>query len=411
MFRRLTVGLAAIALAGCAGQKAEQKPEQAQQQPAQTQEKISNIFAFDLYNCFPKKVDVPAPANNIGLTALWAAAQPQVQECLINPASRGPGTDTKVEVEMSVDQNGPSYKVGGQNLSPAGQQCIQNALMGAGKVTPLEAGAPAAMAKVGAEHIVGRSPAVQFGLNDVSDIAGAIRMGTEQWCSCFQPFATQPPEDLTADITVKASGDANKPDMGTVTFDQTKLGAAGKQVAACLQPKIAALPFHIHSQQVGLKYPFVLLNSAIDQALPTTAPASARALQLDGIRAQKQANTAMALAVRANKVKAYDHAVQLWRSDPPRAKHKKHGGLTIQQLVDQCQQLVKSDGSWQQTLTDQLAIDNTTLDLTKELAAKDPSWNQAVRLQQKHVSQDQEDIQRAGQVAKKDEGICPKVHY
>src|SRR5690349_7961005 len=110
MIRKPIVFAAAVALAGCAGQKAETQPTQTEQTQVE-----QNVVPFDLYSCWPRKVDVPSPVNAAGLTAVWVVSQPLVAECLVDPAARGPANNTDVTVDFSDTEQGPQVKVTGQN--------------------------------------------------------------------------------------------------------------------------------------------------------------------------------------------------------------------------------------------------------------------------------------------------------
>ena len=157
MYRRLTAGLAALTLVGCAHEAP--KPEAAAQaQPTQSAEKISNLVPFDLYNCFPRKVNVPAPPNPVGVTALWAAAQPQIQECLIDPKSRGPQDKTTVTVDATSPSRARRSTSPGRTSPPRARLHPE----GAGQRGPGPVGGGGRQAggatKLGAQHVLGQSP-------------------------------------------------------------------------------------------------------------------------------------------------------------------------------------------------------------------------------------------------------------
>jgi hypothetical protein len=401
MYRRITVGLAALALAGCAHKEA---APAGGAQPTQSAMKISNLYAFDLYNCFPRQIDVPSPANQAGLAALWAASQPQIQECLIDPKSRGPQDKTTAKVDMQVSDQGVQQNVSGDNLTPDGQSCVQKVLASAGQVKALPAGSKPVSLPLEAQHIVGQSPAVQMGLNDVSDIAGTIRLSQKQWCECFQPYRASPPELLKAKIDVKAGGDEKKPDVNTVTIDPTGLSPAGQQVASCLQGKVQGLKFPaIHAGEVGLTYPFILINSALDKPLGPAADPGVAFRQLDGIRAQKQADSALALGHSLNAREGYDQLVRKYKTD------KK--AVSVMDLVNKCKDLVKTDEKWIAALAEQQKADQRTEDFVKQLTATNPDWGKAVSATQEQVTADENDVSRAKKVRDNDEKICPKVKY
>lgn len=436
MTRKSIVFAAVVALAGCAGQKSEVKPETEQKQ---TEE---NVVPFDLYNCWPRKVDVPTPVNAAGLTAVWVVAQPQVGECLVDPAARGPANNTDVTVDISDTEQGPTVKVAGQNLTPAGADCIQKAVLGAGNIPPVAAGEKPVTAQMKISHELGKSPALQKGLNEISDLAIPVRLAAKQMCECFQPWEKEAPSSFLVNFDVKkgaaaAEGAAATPATATITFAPYQassatpapaaapagdaqaaapapaaapaLDATTQGVTACLLPKIQAIPLTSTSDEVKFQLPFHFTNTAANVAL-VHAPSTVRFYQLDGLRGQRGADAALAVSKRAEARNSYDKMVRDYNANKKKLKGAKLQD-TLKQLSDQCQKMVSTDDEWKTATEAQLDVDQRTLQLANELAASDPKWAGAVGAAQKQVAGDQEEVARITKQRASDDRICPKVKY
>ena len=86
-------------------------------------------------------------------------------------------------------------------------------------------------------------------------------------------------------------------------------------MASCLQPKIQALKFRDPLERGQLTLPVPADQQRLGAAAQRDAQPNLAFLQLDGVRAQKQANTALALAHRMNAVEAYDLAVRKYKAN------------------------------------------------------------------------------------------------
>lgn len=446
MSKKSFVFAAVVALAGCAGQQAETKGG-----PTETKQAEENVVPYDLYNCWPRKVDVPAPVNLAGLTAVWVVAQPEVSECLVDPAARGPALNTDVTVNFADTEQGPTVDVTGQNLTPQGADCIKKAVLGAGNVAPLAAGAKPVTAQLKISHVLGQSPALRKGLNEISDLAIPIRLAAPQMCECFQPWKQAAPSSFIAQLDVKKAGAAastgeQKPEgqqgqqaasASNVTVNfvpyaepaaaaqpaaqggqaqqpaapaaAPTMDATTQQVTSCVAQKIQALKLQPTSEEVRFQLPFLFTNTAANVSV-TNAPSFVRFYQLDGLRRQRAADAALAVAKRADAVSMYDQMVRAYNANKKTLRGTKLMD-TIKELSNKCQEMVSADDTWKAANESQLEIDQRTLTLAKELAAKDPKWNGAVTAAQKQVDGDQKDLAQITKQRGNDERICPKAHY
>ncbi|MGQ0505162.1 MAG: hypothetical protein ACT4TC_07550, partial [Myxococcaceae bacterium] len=135
--RRTAAAVAAMGLlAGCATTgSASSGGEKSERQ------KITNQSYFDLANCSPRTVEVPKPASKESIIGYLVSARPEVMECMVDPANRGPAKDTKAVITATVSDTGVAYDVQGENLTPAGIGCIKSMFEARKGIEPLAKGA------------------------------------------------------------------------------------------------------------------------------------------------------------------------------------------------------------------------------------------------------------------------------
>lgn len=451
MSKKSYVFAAVMALAGCAGQQAETKATETQQKQAE-----ENVVPFDLYNCWPRKVEVPAPVNAAGLTAVWVVSQPEVSECLVDPASRGPANNTDVTVRFADTEQGPTVDVTGQNLTPQGAECIKAAVLRAGQIPPLQPGAKPVSTDLKIAHVLGQSPALRTGINEISDLAVPVRLAASKMCECFQPWKEAAPSSFLLNIDVKKAGapaakegekapeGEQKAPAGAATVTVTPApwiapsttaeapaaqpaqagaeaqpaGAAAptatldpttQQVAACTAQKVQGLNLQPTSNEVRFQLPFHFTNTAANVTI-THAPSTVRFFQLDGLRRQRAADAALAVAKRADMLTSYDQKVRDYNANKKTLRGAKLME-TIKGLSSQCQKLVGADDDWKNASQAQLQVDQNTLDLAQQLAKADPKWNAAVTAAQKQIDGDQKEVAQITKQRASDERICPKAKY
>src|SRR5262245_27291582 len=111
-------------------------------------------------------------------------------ECLVDPKNRGPEKSTSVSLDSQLVASGVENRVSGKNLTADGEKCVKATLdkwmVAMPKLTEKNGyvipdpkapkGTPAkpVTAHAEIEHVVGVSPAVTLGLNEASDMVGAI---------------------------------------------------------------------------------------------------------------------------------------------------------------------------------------------------------------------------------------------
>ena len=239
MLRRLAVA-SVLLTAACAGQ---QKPRRRRRCRACHRRSgcASPTSRLRPGRLLPARADAAAsPPTRASCVGALLSARPQVMECLVDPKNRGPAATTKVTVKTTVTDQGATHAVTGENLTPEGQPASRRCWTRACSSQPLAKGAQPVEATTTFEHEQANSPSVTFGVNEGSDFSGAVRLAQPQLVRLLRGLqATRRPPVLTAKRRQlkKAPADARR----SVTFEPAG-STEGDQLAACLQPKIAALP-------------------------------------------------------------------------------------------------------------------------------------------------------------------------
>jgi hypothetical protein len=395
MLRRLAIA-SVLVTAACAGQQKSGEAAAAAAATVQERMRITNQPVFDVALCHPRQLALPQPPNQATLVGALITARPQVMECLVDPKNRGPAPTTKFTVKTAVTDQSATHTVTGENLTPEGQQCIQDAVNKAVPVQPLPKGAALVEGQAEFIHEQNNSPAITFGVNEGSDFSGQVRLAQEQWCDCYAPYTNQSPPVLTAKITLKKAS----PNAVAIVFEPSG-STEGDQLAACLKEKIAALPAKVKSDELSFPHRFVHFHALATEPA-ASLPQELRFYQLELVRGQRAADTAIAFGARSNAAEAYDAVVTEYKKDP-----KKNWGM-VPQLKEKCAALVKSADGWISALESQQAVDQSTLTLVQELKTKDEGWAPVETASQGTLTNTQKDLETAKQRRQQDEAASPK---
>lgn len=393
MSRRLAVACLLIT-AACAGA---QKTDSAQASLVEERMRITNQPPFDVSLCQPRTLSLPQPPNEALLVGAIASSQPQVMECLVDPKSRAGGETTRVTVKASVTDQAATYTVTGENLTPEGQQCVQSAVSKRAPLQPLAQGAAKVEGQTEFLHEATNSPAIKFGVNEGSDFSGTLRLAQPGWCDCYAPYANRAPPLLTATVTLRR-GVATPAD---VTFESSG-STEGNQLAACLKQKMLALPATLSVEELSFPYRFTHFNALATEPA-ANLPGELRFYQLDLVRGQHAAATAMALGTRGHAAEAYDALAVQYEKDP------KKGSALIPKLREQCAVLVKGAQGWVAALEAQQRVDQQAVALAQELKVKDASWSEVETASQGVLATTQKDLEAARQRLADDEALCVKL--
>lgn len=392
MLRRLAIA-SVLFTAACAGQ---QKPAAAAGPAAPKEEKmrITNQPPFDVGLCQPRQLTLTQPANQAAIIGALVAVRPQMLECLVDPKNRGTASATKVVVKTTVDTTGTKNAVSGENLTPTGTQCIQAVVDKVVTFPALPAGAAPVEGQAEVNHEVGNNASVTFGVNEGSDFSGAVRLAQPTWCECYAGFQGTVPPMLVAKVDLK-KGQATPVD---VTFEPSG-STEGDALAACLKPKLAALPVKLTVDELKFNHRFIHFNSQSTDPMGNLPPELAF-YQLELVRGQRSADAAIAFGQRSNAAETYDAIV---------AKYQKtKDWKLVDELKAKCAALVKAADAWVGALDAQQTVDQRTLEVVQKLKATDETWGPVETATQTAITKDAEDLKTAQARRQADEAACPK---
>ncbi|MFP2909035.1 hypothetical protein ACLESD_29135 [Pyxidicoccus sp. 3LFB2] len=400
MLRRLAVASFALTAAACAGtQKADTAAPGAQPMSKEERVRITNQPPFDLVSCFPRELKVPEQSSQGVVLGALLSARPQVLECLVDPKNRGAAPATKINVKTTLTDQGATHAISGENLTPEGQACIQKVLDTQVQPAALTKGAQPVEGTIPFEHTASGLNSVTFGINEGSDFTGAVRLAQPSWCECYANFKDKVPPALTAKVKLVKT----QPTPAEVVFEASG-STEGDQLAACLQPKIAALPAKLTSDELGFAYRFVHFNSQASEEASATLPPELRFLQLDLLRTQRAADQAMADGARGPAAQAFANVVDRYQ--------KTKDYKLFDELESKCNALVAADTRVTEATEGRLATEKAALAIAQEMKTKDAEgWGEAEAATQKNLDETQKELAEAQKIATQDKGACPKKTY
>lgn len=347
---------------------------------------------------------LPAKVNNDVLLGVELMARPLVLECLVDPKNRGAEKRTHLVIDAALGDAGVTHKVSGQNLPPAGASCVEAALTKwTASIPTLNAkiaAGPAVSAHLEIDHVAGVQPAVVLGVNEVSDVAGAIRLALPGWGECFAAWKSAPPRVLKGSLQLhKAKAPATQVSPSALSFEPSGDANADK-VAACLAPKLNALSFKSPAAET-LAIPLVLrfVHSGAGESLPG-APADLQFTQLDLARGRRTAEAAIAVGGRNQATAAYDDAVKRYKAG---AKD-----VSVKELKDKCAALLAADDRLLDAAKKTLAVEEATHAFAQDQKAKDATWAEVEAIAAKKQGEAQKDVESFKAARSADEAACPK---
>ncbi len=400
----------AFALAGCGPeQPGAATPAGSAAAPVAKAQQVKNLWYFDLSTLAPSPPAVAGSVTTEVLLGVELSARPAAMECLVDPKNRGPEKKTHVVVDATLTDAGVDHKVTGENLTPSGVACIEAALRAWTQAVPaltaknaVAPGGGPVKSHLELEHVVGSSPAVELGVNDASDVAGAIRLALPGWGDCFAEWKSAPPRALKASVkVVRAATPTVTP--AEVTFEPSADPGAGN-VAACLTGKIKALALKPpQSDSVALPYTFHFVHSGVTEALPD-APPEVQFIQIDLQRARRTAEASIADGERMIAASVYDDAVK-------RFKAKAKPEVSVAELKEKCATLLKADDRVIAAVGRLAATETAAQGFTSAQKAKDPTWADAEAKAAQSLAAAQKTAQSYRETRKVDEGACPKLTF
>lgn len=394
--QKIITGLLTLGLGfGCGGQ---QTGDAKNPDPVVTRQKVGNISAVDLAVCFPKTPALPDKINTSVLTGLLVASRPLVMECLVDPKNRGAAEATDFTIESTLSGGKLTHNVTGANLTPDGIKCIGAAVdrfVASASDWTAKAGATTGTvtAKVPLQHSADKMPSVKMGTSEASDVAGTIRLAQGGFCDCYAAWKDAEPGVLKAGVKLKKGA------ASTVTFDAST-DATATQVAACLQPKVSALPFKTSSDELTAPYTFAFANSTGAGMYANATPDMAF-MQYDSLHNQAFGAVFVAAGGRQIGIEAYGALVQQYKKD---AK-----SVTIPQLQASCDGMLKGHDAYIAAFEQQLALEEKGIKILTDFAAKDASWTPVKDRAVEDAGLSKKDVDKAKAERAEDGAICAKL--
>lgn len=395
--QKIISGLLTLGLGfGCGGQQ--QQGDGKTPDPVVTRQKVGNISAVDLAVCFPKTPALPEKINISVLTGLLVASRPLVMECLVDPKNRGPADATEFTLESTLSGGKLTHKLTGTNSTADGEKCIGAAIdrfVASASDWTAKAGATTATitAKVPFQHSTVSMPSVKMGISEASDVAGTIRLAQGSFCDCYAAWKDAEPSLLKAGIKLKKGA------APTVTFDAST-DATATQVAVCLQPKVSALPFKTTSDELTAPYTFAFANST-GAGLYANATPDMAFMQYDSARNQMFGASLVADGGRVVAAEAYGALGQQYKKDTK--------SVTILQLQQSCDGLLKAHDAYIGALEKQLALEEKAVTMLTDFTAKEAEWKPVKEGTVEHAARSKKDIDAAKAVRVEDAATCAKL--
>jgi len=412
----VVTGLVALGLACAGGQSAGTAAAPTERQ------RVQNLVPFNLATCFPTTLDLGKTANEYTLQAAFRGARPAISECLVDAKVQNPNAPTKGKATVTIDSSGTTVTVTADGLQPAGNACIEKAI----RDQLQGVSAPAGGQPITLDGPIERdlSGMVRMGINEASDVQGAVRLGVPQWCSCFEPLKTAAPPELSGAVTLTRAdivqyADRLTPADGGLATNKAVVSAlqatdpSAAQVATCVNGHVETLPLKTASEQFSVPVQLFLVNSNGETTMAPSTPPTMQFAQLDAVRELRQAKAFAALARRQSVANAYDAQVQAYQAatkskDP---KKRKTAGTMVKELKGGCTALVKADDEYTKALQDEQAVEQQAVTLAQTLKAKEPSWADAEAASTAAVADTQKQIDASKQLRAANEKSCPKEKF
>jgi hypothetical protein len=365
---------------------------------------ITNQPPYDVAICHARGRALPQPANQGILSGAVVSTMPQVMECLVAPGSRGPEKTTRVLVRTHVTEEGGTHALAGENLTPEGQACVQGVVDTRVALVPLPRGTRPVESEASFVHDTSNNATVTFGINEGSDFSGAVRLAQASWCECYADFTHEAPPLLTAHVGLKKG----RATPAEISFEPAGT-PEGDRLAACLRERMMALPVALRAEELKFSYRFVHFHSRATE--PTTGlPPELRFFQLELMRGQRAADSALAFGARANAAEVFQAAADRYKRSISR-RQPDGDQMLLAELGAKCNGLVDSVRQWVKSLDAQLQLVQATLANVQELVARDAVWAEVEAKARADVHDTRQDLTAARQRLQADMDACPKTSY
>jgi hypothetical protein len=355
---------------------------------------VPEVAPFDVATCGKRLLSIGGSATPQLLGAYLTAALPWISECLVDGRHRGPAPKTHVVVEATVAEQGPSFVVSGENITPTGASCIQEALGRLGGLPSLPPKSIPVKGRLERTFDRAKDLGISHGDSAAQELAGEIRLSLPLWCDCFAAWQERAPRAQPVEVAVTPGTPAHVRGDLELTNDN-----ASDEVAACLARKVGAMEASSYrGPALRFTYPLQFIHSGVAEPLMGSQP-RLQLMQAQAVQLQRAA------AVAARKTQR-----QLEASELDAIPRRKHGRRRVAnpQVKDQCVELIKMDDTALRALSDELEALEQTLSLAGELKAREPAWVEAEKSTQQSLTQAQADYKQMKSLRAADVTTCSK---
>lgn len=374
------------------------------------QQKITPAGYFDVAVCSPNRPTLPDAVNKEILQGVVQSARPEMLECLTDAKNRTGDGQVVVTIDSSMSEAGVTHKITAPGLSPAGTACVQKAIDDWTKSFSQLKSKDAVSSQFQFGYMPGVQPSAKLGLNEASDIFAQVRLAQPAWCDCYAEAAKAGPvpAEIRGMMKLKQpeKSDDKKPQPTEVAPSDVTLqplaDAAGQKVAACVKGKLMATKFKSPSEpELDVPVQVLLVNANYSGKLPG-APAPLQFAQYDINGNQLIAQMFIDDGARAMADSHYGDLANEYNT------HKKKG-LTLVQVTEACQQVVKLDPALVADTQKLFAQAKEVHDFTVEQKAKDPNWGTAEAATGKRVPAIEAQADKVQKLADADKARCEKL--
>lgn len=386
-------------------------------------ERLVNRSPLNVVTCQVTPV-APALSNEDTVVGALISARPLVEECLVDPKHRTQEKETTVVLAATVDETGATYDVTGTNATPEGLACAKAAVEKAVKLPAVDKGAQPVKGQVSVVHVKDESPTVTFGVNELSDVVGHVRLAQAGWCDCYAGFKDRAPPSVRAwahllkgtnslsDIHWVQPGAARPEqplkaaqgsgaEQATVPSIPADFSPAQRQLAECLQGKLQTLQFPASAtREWQLPYAFDFFNSSVATPADNAAPDLAFR-QLSEVRQGEQAQTAIAYGEWKGSADRFAELATRYNN-----RDKK---VTYKQVKEQCLVRAKASEALVAQMDEQISLEKRMQEFTEGLAAKDPAWTEAATRVGQEATKTQGERAELVKVRDEDTARCKKL--
>jgi hypothetical protein len=345
----LVTALTTLSL-GCA------TPKEAQGASSVSQQKAENLVHFDVASCQKPSGIVSEVTNGETILGGMLSVQPAILECFVSPENRQGNQNIDVKLTTSVSSEAVFHEVEGENLSPAGVACIESAL--APLQFQLRASGTAVRTASISISFPSNSPQVVFGINDISDLIGHVRLAIGKACHCYAPMEHSGIAEISMVLTVSVK----QPAKISLSGNNRRI----HEMATCLELELSKL--NLQASRGGLvleRVPLQFINSKAEDFPPEAKPELVF-LHTDGLRTHNASILALRLGEKMQAEAAYNQLSSKHKARPTSA--------SARDLNTSCANLTKANEAWVLAIETQFNLDKRIADISARLRSNDARW-------------------------------------